>query len=124
MLFYRATHMREMSITMQDLIAELDSQAPTFMDNFGAAARSVPIDKDRAAMEKLAMDWRGPIMPNYQEFFNALSLEAGSLNFNDVKKAAVESIETMGNIFKWGSLGAMLVFGAVAAFLLLGKVRK
>lgn len=101
--------------------------SPKFESNFGDAAASIPQKKVKAAMTKLGESF-GIQFPPYNEFFNYLSVSAGSWNWDDTKAVAEKTVKDVQKTALLG-LGIWAVFagGAIALFVfrsLNAKVRK
>jgi hypothetical protein len=69
-------------------------QQGTFMNGFGAAVRTVPLDKVKSAMVALGKKASG--YPRTSDFFEALAKEVGTPTAGEVAKAAGAGVTEAG----------------------------
>lgn len=93
-------------------IDHLDAMSPSFLENFGAAARLTSQDKQKSAMQRLAADNYGSY-PSIPEFGQYLAADAGVFNSKDLSLAARDTAEGIAKGFLFG--GPLLIMLAVVA---------
>lgn len=86
----------------------------SFMDQFGAAVRSVPMDRVKSAMEKLGRN-TGTDYLTPSDFFNALATEVGTPTFGQVAAAAGDGVLAAGTAALDFGKSSLLLYVAIAA---------
>ena len=110
--WWNATPMAELQLsTFQDFLAYFERTHPSFMEEFGRAAKNVSIDKARMGMEKLAREF-GTQYPDVSSFFNALGQSAQTWNSDDTNAVVRGVVSDVQGSLQFG-IGAAIVVGAV-----------
>lgn len=90
---------------------------PSFLEKFGNAVRGVSLDRVEAAMKKVALtDTSG--YPAVGDFWDALAEEAKTLNSDDYKNIAANTVKDVAGVAT-GMIGTYIVVIAVIAGLAL-----
>ena len=112
--------------TFQDALEYYRKAHPTFLEEFGKAAKSISAEKIKAAMVKVGQE-NGTNFPDIGAFFDSLGAAAVSWTNSDTQAVVRETVENVQGVLKFG-LGTVViaacVIGGIYLFTVTGGVRK
>ena len=113
------------SMSFSQVVDQLRTRG-TFLTQFGKAVRKLELPKVQSAMTELGDD-QGSRIPSTSEFFEAVSLEAGSVSVSDVGKAAAQGVSQAADVVVSTAKAGAVVYAAIAGLgvlMLLLSMRK